>query len=360
VGEVEHERLDRVRDFWDQHARWNAKVAIYDTAEVRDPERSEEAFEEAGREDARRLSWFVHRGTRVVDVGCGMGRVMRHLAPHCESVIGIDISPEMLVRARTHLLGLDNVRLVHTSGAELPNVDDDSVGLVYSLLVLIHVDRRAAWRYLEETRRVLEPGGLAFLQFQNLLSEHGFQKFQGVVGSDYPLEFYTPEELRFLFERAGLDVLATHTSDEYVFVTAINGSAAEWCDEIAQRVQVLGFDRDGLGVQARVRSDLDRPQPFRAELGLDAGAEAVVHVDATVVLEPGREHRLAFVHSPDGAGAFTVELDGHPLATSRCTVAGDASAPDRAHVALLPPGFLWNADTLARFPGLCGGWPLAD
>jgi len=91
------------KGFWDGMARRDHYIAILDIEETRDPERREEAFEAAGREDARILARFVHPGMRVVDLGCGIGRVLRHLAPRCREIVGIDVSEEMAERARGHL-----------------------------------------------------------------------------------------------------------------------------------------------------------------------------------------------------------------------------------------------------------------
>src|SRR5262249_36982230 len=42
----------------------------------------------------------VRPGTRVLDVGCGVGRWSRHLAARGASVTGIDLSPTMITEAR--------------------------------------------------------------------------------------------------------------------------------------------------------------------------------------------------------------------------------------------------------------------
>src|SRR6188508_654963 len=90
----------RTQEFWDAQTRWNAFVAIYDSEEVRDPQRAGEAFWRAGEGDARWLETFFTPGERILDLGCGMGRVLFFLAPRAGEAIGVDISSEMLARAR--------------------------------------------------------------------------------------------------------------------------------------------------------------------------------------------------------------------------------------------------------------------
>jgi SAM-dependent methyltransferase len=48
----------------------------------------------------------------VLDLACGTGALTRQLAQTYECVTGLDLSPAMLGRARTHCDGLHNVRLV--------------------------------------------------------------------------------------------------------------------------------------------------------------------------------------------------------------------------------------------------------
>jgi SAM-dependent methyltransferase len=54
----------------------------------------------------------------VLDLGCGIGRVAAALAPHCRSVLGVDISPGMIAEARRRH-ALPNVRFVVTGGHDL-------------------------------------------------------------------------------------------------------------------------------------------------------------------------------------------------------------------------------------------------
>src|SRR6202171_5416251 len=50
-------------------------------------------------------------GDRVLDIGCGQGRMSRHLASLGADVTGVDISAAMLGRARA--AGPDNITYIH-------------------------------------------------------------------------------------------------------------------------------------------------------------------------------------------------------------------------------------------------------
>lgn len=100
---------------------------------------------------------------RVLDAGCGTGRLSRHLADNGCDVDGLDLSPGMLAIARRERPGLASVV---GSVTELPFRDDafDGVLLWYSL---IHLPPDALPLALAETARVLRPGGAVLIGAQS-------------------------------------------------------------------------------------------------------------------------------------------------------------------------------------------------
>ena len=104
--------------------------------------------------------------SRALDVGCGNGRHTELLAERVPSVIGVDLSRELLaaaaIRARDRAFA-DRIDLVHGDAASLP-IADDAVGLAVYVATLHHLSPRAARvRSLDELARVLEPGGTALV-----------------------------------------------------------------------------------------------------------------------------------------------------------------------------------------------------
>ena len=57
---------------------------------------SETAFDAKGKSDAEWLISIIGNDQRVLDVGCGMGRIEKFLAPHCRELHAIDVSPVMI------------------------------------------------------------------------------------------------------------------------------------------------------------------------------------------------------------------------------------------------------------------------
>jgi ubiquinone/menaquinone biosynthesis C-methylase UbiE len=97
------------------------------------------------------------RGRRVLDVGCGTGRLTVALADHGAKAWGVDPSAEMLAEARRLVGRRAGLKLGRAE--ELPFKDGWFERAVMRLVVQ-HVERTRA---LPELRRVLAPGGRAVI-----------------------------------------------------------------------------------------------------------------------------------------------------------------------------------------------------
>jgi SAM-dependent methyltransferase len=103
----------------------------------------------------------------VLDLGCAAGRMLRHLPRHRESEYwGVDISAAHIRWCQEHLQALNFATI--TTAPHLPFADD-YFDLVYAASVFTHIsDLADAW--LLEVRRVLKPGGRAYLTLHDLKS----------------------------------------------------------------------------------------------------------------------------------------------------------------------------------------------
>jgi SAM-dependent methyltransferase len=131
-----------------------------------------ERFRRAIPDVARSVGWtderpFVElvaprlsRQMRALEIGCGDGRVARHVAPLVGELVCTDVSPTMLREASANLAGFGNVAFRRIRGFALQGFDDGEFDVVYARGVLSTLDINQALALLDAGARVLREGGL--------------------------------------------------------------------------------------------------------------------------------------------------------------------------------------------------------
>lgn len=168
-------QLRKMRRDWDRRARENAR---YFVVTGRDQWSDEEFFasgELAMREDILNDLTNICRGKdpgemRVLEIGCGAGRVTRALARFFGEVYAVDISPEMVERARRAVAEFPKAHVFCNNGKDLAPVRAHSPGpldFAFSSLVFQHIpSREIIESYVREVHRLLAPGALFKFQVQ--------------------------------------------------------------------------------------------------------------------------------------------------------------------------------------------------
>jgi SAM-dependent methyltransferase len=110
----------------------------------------------------------ISLGDRVLDFGCGVGRLTQALASQVPNVVGIDIASSMVDAARRINQYPDRVSYEHFDGRLLPFADDSFDGAV-SLIVLQHVPPAVQVATMLELHRVVRPGGILLFQVPSSL-----------------------------------------------------------------------------------------------------------------------------------------------------------------------------------------------
>jgi SAM-dependent methyltransferase len=164
-----------MREDWDKRARENAAHYIRTGSE----DTSEREFFQSGEINvANEIMPEMLRicgGSRspldlhALEIGCGVGRMTRMMARIFGHVTAVDVSPEMIERAKANLRGLDNVTLVLGDGHTLSALPDESHDFAFSFIVFQHIPSAAVIHsYCREVYRVLRPGSLFKFQLQGM------------------------------------------------------------------------------------------------------------------------------------------------------------------------------------------------
>ena len=189
----------------------------------------EAAFQATGEETLRFLQDTVGIGKEdvVLEIGCGVGRVGKIVAPLCRKWIGCDVASNMLSLTAQRLKGLPNVELVEISGYNLSGVVDASVDVVYSTVVFMHLESWDRYNYISEAFRVLRPKGRIYVDNINLCTDGGWKVFEthrGFSPANRPphmTQNSTPQEIETYLKRAGFSDVLIRTDDDWIRASGI-------------------------------------------------------------------------------------------------------------------------------------------
>ena len=205
-SEIASEKLEWMRREWDLRARTNARYFIATTQ----ADWTDDEFFASGRAciDQQISTDMVNicadrdpRDMRVLEIGCGTGRLTHALASVFGEVHGVDVSGEMIVRARQSIAerGIRNAHVYQNNGQDLSVVPNFPFHFAFSWIVFQHIPLKAVIEsYIRETHRLLVPGSLFKFQAQGYpLKNADHDTWLGVS--------FTAEEMGEIAARCGFD-----------------------------------------------------------------------------------------------------------------------------------------------------------
>lgn len=205
---MDQKLLKKMRSDWDERARENARYYIATCQE----EWTDEEFFRSGEIWVQNyvlkdLSAVCQQRSptdmRVLEIGCGAGRMTRAVAKLFGKVDAVDVSGEMIARARQALRDCPNVQLHQNNGADLAMFDAEVFDFAFSGIVFQHIPSKAVVKnYIHEAWRVLRPGSHFTFQIQGVpIDEQNCDTWIGVG--------FTKEEMREIASNSGFEV--THS-----------------------------------------------------------------------------------------------------------------------------------------------------
>lgn len=171
------QQLAKMRQDWDARARENARHYV----ESSRTDWSDDEFFQSGEStvageiltDMINICQGIHpQQMKVLEIGCGAGRVTRALARLFGQVHAVDVSAEMIEQARRNLAGSKNVHLYVNNGMDLSPLPAIEFDFAFSSIVFQHIPSyEVIESYVREVHRLLRPGALFKFQVQGGLNE---------------------------------------------------------------------------------------------------------------------------------------------------------------------------------------------
>src|ERR1017187_248315 len=214
-------QLDRMRRDWDRRALENARHYVA----TGQKEWSDEEFFAAGEQELKDQILNdlgnICRGKdpkamKVLEIGCGAGRVTRALARFFGEVYAVDISRHMIRQARQAVAQLPNAHVFRNNGSDLSIVRRHwwrrwgiggklQLDFAFSCLVFQHIpSREVIGSYLKEVNRLLRPGALFKFQVQ------GYTAMEPNLDDSWIGQAFSPEDARQLAESSVFELRYQH------------------------------------------------------------------------------------------------------------------------------------------------------
>ncbi|MEP6539948.1 MAG: methyltransferase domain-containing protein [Bryobacteraceae bacterium] len=186
------EQLKKMQRDWDERARENAR---YYVATGKDEWSDEEFFQSGERTVAEEiLTDMINicqgknpKQMKVLEIGCGAGRVTRALAGVFGEIHAVDVSGEMVARAGMALADRPNAHVYQNNGKDLSVIPGEDYDFAFSTIVFQHIpSREVIYSYVREVHRLLRPGALFKFQVQgdSSLTTAADDTWLGVAFSD--------------------------------------------------------------------------------------------------------------------------------------------------------------------------------
>ena len=165
-------QLEKMRQDWDQRARENARYYVNTASENWTDDEFFRSGERTVAEEILTDMINICQGRdpkqmKVLEIGCGAGRVTRALSGLFGEVHAVDVSGEMIKAARAALADHPNAHVYQNNGTDLSVLGDRVFDFAFSTIVFQHIpSREVIETYVGDVNRLLRPGALFKFQVQ--------------------------------------------------------------------------------------------------------------------------------------------------------------------------------------------------
>lgn len=148
---------------------------------------------------------------KIVEYGCGMGRLLKGLCVEDRFCVGFDASKDMIKHGEEYVKGF-NIELIKCSGEGEMNFKDEFFDYGFSIITFQHIPNT------ESVKKVIS-------EFHRLLKKEGIIKFQILRENEFPERelwtWHNPNELISYMEELGFKKIKTEGEGRWLFISAI-------------------------------------------------------------------------------------------------------------------------------------------
>ena len=178
--ELEHDTaVDiKMKKEWNERAKMNLLFVI-----ATDHSDSEDDFWESGKtecdlilgKNSQRFEKIKENKLpskmNVLEIGCGIGRILIPMKKIFGNVIGIDVSSEMVQLGQKYVESIPNCSIIENNGIDLSEFSDNYFDFCYSFIVFQHIpEKKIVEKYISEVSRVLKSNCLFRFQVRGTIS----------------------------------------------------------------------------------------------------------------------------------------------------------------------------------------------
>jgi len=186
--------------FWNLEAMFKTRESILSGC------KDDEEFKQIGKDDAMFLInlKLVNRDSKVLDIGCGIGRVENFLSDYVNEIHGVDISSLMIKKAKMSVRK-NNVFFHVNNGSSLEMFENKYFDLIFSFYVFQHFSKNIAYEYIKEISRILKKNGKFLCQFQ--YKDENEQINDPNEEHPWGIRLYNKNDILLLAEKGNLNVI---------------------------------------------------------------------------------------------------------------------------------------------------------
>lgn len=167
--------LENLKDAWEDFAQSDPFFGILSDPDKRGGKWDKEEFFQTGVEEINTLMADIGKYDnkvlkgKMLDFGCGVGRLTLAFSKYFYNCIGIDISPTMIELANRFKTA-SNCEYILNEKDDLSIFDDNTFDFVFSVIVLQHIPINLTKKYIEEFIRITKPEGIIVFQMPSVYS----------------------------------------------------------------------------------------------------------------------------------------------------------------------------------------------